>query len=157
MTRRVATVESRWSRRWIDPLLAPLDRRLARSGVAAANVPWWALLAVLVGSAATIFFVSFVRDATVGIYLGLNGGPRGLFVLAVRSTFGVLQLALLVRVVTSWIGGAYSTIGRLAFRMTEWFVGPLRRALPAFGPVDIAPMVAWLGLIVLERILTAFV
>jgi len=158
-TRRVSPFSAvgRWSRRWIDPLLAPLDRRLARSGVPAANVPWWALLAVMVGGAAAIFVVSFVRDAVVGAYIAVNAGPRGYVVLAVRWTFGVLQMALLVRVFTSWLGGAYSMVGRLAFRLTEWFLGPLRRALPSLGPVDISPMVAWLGLIMLERIVMSVV
>lgn len=157
-TRRVSPFSAlgRWSRRWIDPLLAPLDRRLARSGVPAATVPWWALLGVLVGGAAAIFVVSFVRDAVVGTYVATNAGPRGIFVLAVRWSFGVLQLALLVRIITSWIGGAYSAVGRLSFRLTEWFLGPLRRALPTLGPVDISPMVAWLGLLMVERILMSF-
>ena len=158
-TRRVSPFSAigRWSRRWLDPLLAPLDRRLARSGVPAATVPWWAVLGVLVGGAAVVFILGFVRDALVNLYLGVNGGSRGVFVLVVRWTFGVLQLALLVRIITTWIGGAYSAVGRLAFRLTEWFLGPLRGALPTFGPVDISPMVAWLAMIVVERIIVALV
>lgn len=135
---------SRFTRRAVEPLLAPVDRRLARHGIIGAKVPWWALLLVLMACATLIFVLGFVRDALLSMYLAANAGPRGLVVLAVRATFGVLQLALLVRIVTSWIGGAYSAAGRLAFRLTEWFLGPLRRALPIAGGLDFSPMLAWL-------------
>lgn len=140
---------ARFARLRLDPLLAPVDRRLARAGVPAANVPWWALLFVLVVLAAAIFVVTFVRDAVVGAYLAGAAGPRGWLSLAVRGTFGFLQLALLVRVLTSWVGGAYSWAGRQAFRLTEWFLGPLRRLIPPMGQLDLTPIVAWflLGLV----------
>ncbi len=134
---------ARFVRRSIDPLLAPLDRRLARTGVAAANVPWWGLLALLLGSAAVIYLVGFVGNVITSAYLAVNAGPRGLVVLAVTWTFSVLQLALLVRVITSWIGGGHGAVGRLASRLTDWFLVPLRRVLPPLGPVDISPIVAW--------------
>lgn len=134
---------ARFVRRAIDPLLAPLDRRLARTGVAPAQVPWWGLLALLLASAAVIYLVGFVGNVLTSAYLAVNAGPRGLLVLAVSWTFSLLQLALLVRVITSWIGGGHSAIGRLAARLTDWFLTPLRRALPTLGPVDISPIVAW--------------
>lgn len=134
---------ARFVRRSIDPLLAPLDRRLARTGVTSASVPWWGLLALLLGSAAVIYLVGFVGNVITSAYLAVNTGPRGLVVLAVTWTFSVLQLALLVRVITSWIGGGHGAVGRLASRLTDWFLVPLRRVLPPLGPVDISPIVAW--------------
>jgi YggT family protein len=49
----------------------------------------------------------------------------------------------MARVIMSWVGGYYSRIGRIAHTLTEWFLGPLRRALPTIGVVDISPIVAW--------------
>lgn len=137
-------------RRTIEPLLTPIDKRLARHGIIGPNVPWWALLMVLMACATVIFVLGFVRDALLTTYLAANAGPRGVLVLVVRATIGTLQLALLVRVVTSWIGGAYSAVGRLSFRLTEWFLGPLRSALPATGGVDLSPLIAWLLLMVVQ-------
>lgn len=141
---------ARFTRRAVEPILAPVDRRLARHGIIGAKVPWWALLLLLMACATLIFVLGFVRDALLTTYLAANAGPRGMLVLVVRATFGVLQIALLVRIVTSWIGGAYSAAGRLAFRLTEWFLGPLRRALPATGGIDFSPMLAWFLLSILQ-------
>lgn len=143
-------VVARFVRRAIEPLLTPVDRRLARHGIIGPNVPWWALLLVLMACATLIFVLGFVRDTLVTTYLAANSGPRGILVLIVRATFGVLQMALLVRVVTSWIGGAYSAVGRVAFRLTEWFLAPLRRVLPAAGGIDLSPLIAWLLLSVAQ-------
>jgi len=134
---------ARFVRRGVERMLAPFDRRLARHGIIGANVPWWALLFVLLAMATAIFVVSFVRDAALTAYLAAHAGPRGLVQLTVRAVFATLQLALLARVVTSWIGGAYSSVGRLAFRLTEWFLAPLRSALPAMGGLDLSPLIAW--------------
>ncbi len=134
---------ARFVRRGVEPLLAPFDRRLARHGIVGATVPWWALLVMLLATAAAIFVVSFVRDAAVTAYLASNAGPRGMVQLTVRAVFATLQLALLVRVLTSWVGGTHSAVGRLAFRLTEWFLAPLRSVLPAMGGLDLSPLIAW--------------
>lgn len=147
---------ARFVRANIDPLFAPVDRRLARAGVPAANVPWWALLFVLVVLAAAVFVVTFVRDALVGAYLASATGPRGWLSIVVRWGFGVLQLALLVRVLSSWVGGAYSWVGRQSFRLTEWFLGPLRRLIPPMGQVDLTPIVAWFLLGLVQSALLTF-
>ena len=141
---------ARFVRQSIDPVLAPLDRRLARAGVVGAQVPWWGLLALLLTSAAVIYLVGFVANVVTGAYLAANAGPRGLAMLAIGWTFALLQLALLVRVVTSWIGGGHTVIARLAARLTDWFLLPLRRVLPPLGPVDLSPIVAWFLLNLVE-------
>jgi YggT family protein len=87
--------------------------------------------------------LGFLRDALVGLYYATSRGPGGILRLAVVWTFGVLQLALLVRVVTSWIGGAYTRVGRIAASLTEWMLGPLRAVLPPLGGLDLSPLVAW--------------
>ena len=142
---------ARFVRQVVDPVLAPVERRLGRSGVAAANMPFMAVLVLLIIMAGAVFIVGGVRDALVSAYVATSGGPAGLLSLALRWTFGVLQLALLVRVITSWVGGTHSTIGRIAAQLTEWFLAPLRRLLPAMGGLDISPIVAWFLLGLIER------
>ena len=142
---------ARFVRQVVDPILAPVERRLGRSGIGAANMPFMAVLVLLMIMAGAVFIVGGVRDALVSAYLATSRGPTGLLALAVRWTFGVLQLALLVRVITSWVGGTYSTIGRIAARLTEWFLAPLRRLLPPMGGLDISPILAWFLLGLVER------
>ena len=73
-----------------------------------------------------------------------SGGGSLVYVL-VDWTFSLLGLALLVRVIGSWIGvGQNNKWMRPFYVMTEWFLVPLRRLLPPFGPLDLSPLVAWL-------------
>ena len=64
--------------------------------------------------------------------------------------FRLLQLALVVRVIGSWIGATRYTPWMKPFYLaTEWMLAPLRRFIPPFGPLDLTPLVAWflLGLL----------
>lgn len=146
---------AKFSRQYVDPALVGMDRLVARAGGTRSSTPWWALLALLVIAAATLGAVNFVREMATMAYYASSQGPRQILRLAVSWTFGLLQLALLVRVVTSWIGGTYSRIGRLAHRMTEWMLAPLRRVLPPLGVVDISPLVAWFGLSLVSSVVLA--
>ena len=133
---------ARFARR-LDPLIAPVERRVVRFGGTHANAPWWALLAVLLIGAATLGVVGYLRDVLSSIYYAMDQGPRGIARLVIASLFMVMQLALVARVIMSWIGGTYSRLGQLAYKLTEWFLGPLRGVLPSIGMVDISPMVAY--------------
>ena len=63
----------------------------------------------------------------------------------------MLQLALLVRVLSSWLGvGQYSPWIRWTYGLTDWMLRPLRRVLPPMGMFDVSPIVAWFGLSLLE-------
>lgn len=132
--------------RKLDPLIAPVERRIGRFGGTHANAPWWALLAVLLIGAALLGVVGYLRDVLSSIYYAMDQGPRGIARLVVSSLFMVIQLALIARVIMSWIGGTYSRLGQLAYKLTEWFLGPLRGVLPSIGMVDISPMVAYFAL-----------
>ena len=136
---------ARFARR-LDPVIDPVERRIVRFGGTRANAPWWTLLAVLLIGAATLGVVGYLRDVLSSIYYAMDQGPRGIARLVVASLFMVIQLALVARVVMSWIGGTYSRIGQLAYKLTEWFLGPLRGVLPSIGMVDISPMVAYFAL-----------
>lgn len=136
-----------------DPLIAPVERRIARFGGSQAMAPWWALLALLVLGALGVGILEFLRDALVASYYASSQGPRGLIRLVVSSGISLLQLALIVRVIISWVGGTYSMIGRIAIALTEWMLAPLRRVLPRVGMVDLSPLVAYFALMILRGLL----
>jgi len=67
--------------------------------------------------------------------------------------FWLLSLAILLRVLFSWLRpDPNNAVVRLIYQMTEPILAPLRRYVPAFGGLDITPMIA-LMLIELARTL----
>jgi YggT family protein len=160
-TRRIPPFSrlARITRALTDPALGTLERRLRRLRIShrSANLPWWGLATVLMGGVAVVMFLELVREILRGAFLTTRAGGGGLVALLISWTVGLLHLAIFLRVVTSWFGGSHSAIGRLAYRLTEWFLGPLRRALPPVGMADLSPIVAWFLLILVERLLVALV
>jgi YggT family protein len=147
----------RFSRKVIDPLLAPVDRMILRAGGTGTATPWWALLFVFFLGAAAIFLVTALRNGLVDMNRATSRGVGGLFRLAISWTFAALQIALLVRVLTSWLGGTFSWFGRLAFRLTEWFLAPLRNVLPPMAGFDVSPLIAWFLLSIVQGIVLSAV
>ena len=73
-----------------------------------------------------------------------GAGPAGILVFLASATVGLLQIALLVRVVSSWVRvSPYSRWIRWAFLLTEWLLAPLRRVVPTIGMIDITPIIAY--------------
>lgn len=153
-TRRIEPFSpvARFTRATVDPLIAPIERTMVRAGGTPSSAPWWALLFLIVVGALLIGVLGFVRSQLVTGYYAAGRGPRGILQLLVGWTFATLQIALLVRVILSWVGGTYSRIGRLATALTEWFLAPLRRVLPKVGAIDISPLVAWFALVLLQGV-----
>jgi YggT family protein len=70
-----------------------------------------------------------------------------------RLLSSLLQLyvfAIFGRIILSWFpldpGGPMASIFTFLYRITEPVLGPVRRALPSMGPIDISPIVVILGL-----------
>lgn len=55
-------------------------------------------------------------------------------------------LVLIVRVIFSWLS-PYPTnpVSRLAFRLTEPVLAPVRRWIPPVSGIDLSPLVVWLA------------
>jgi YggT family protein len=66
----------------------------------------------------------------------------------------VFIIVMLIRVVFSWIS-PYPTnaVTRLAYRITEPVLAPIRRMLPPMSGIDLSPMVVMLGAYLLISIL----
>ena len=141
---------ARFMRTTVDPLLKPVERRVVRAGGLPSSAPWWALGAVVLGGIVLLSLLEFVRSQAAFLYGSLTGGPEAIARLLVTWAFTLLQLALLVRVLLSWIpvrpGAWYS---RWSYALTEPILRPLRRFIPAIGVMDVTPIIAWflLGLL----------
>ncbi len=143
---------ARFARRTIDPLMTPVERRIVRMGGMPASAPWWTLAAAAILGFGALALLAFLRDTLADIHYSVGAGPRGIVVLLVSWAFTLLQVAIIIRVITSWIGGSHTAVGRLAFRATEWMLRPLRRVVPLIGGIDITPILAWFLLSVLEGV-----
>ena len=155
-TRRISPFGglARFVRKRIDPLFAPMERRIVRGGGLPSHAPWWTLAAVVVSGIVLLSLLGFLRGQLAGVTFAMRSGGRGLYVLLVTWTFGLLQLALFVRVISSWFQlSPYSRWIRWSFVLTEWFLAPLRRVIPSFGMIDLTPLVAYFGLQLLEAVL----
>jgi len=138
---------ARFMRASFDPLIRPVERRVVRSGGLPSNAPWWALAAVVLAGIVLISLLDLLRGQLAFFF-------HGVYQLVVSWTFGVLQLALIVRVVCSWIAvrpGAWYV--RTAHLLTEPMLRPLRRFIPPMGMMDVSPIVAWLLLQLAEGML----
>ena len=152
-TRRVSPFGplARLMRQTVDPLLRPVERLVVRRGGLPANAPWWALGAVAIAGIILISLLEFARSQVAYVALATRAGSSGLFHLLVTWTFGLLQLALIVRVVLTWVSVRPGTwYARWSFRLTEPLLRPLRRVIPQLGMVDITPIVAWFVLMLLR-------
>jgi YggT family protein len=149
---------ARWPRlvrRTSDPVLLPLERRVVRLGGNPQDAPFWLLGAVVVGGLLLLWLFRFVADGIVGLYLLAHSSPRAWLVAALRLVFSILQVAIL-RVIASWFGASPAHWWmRLARRLTDWIIVPLRRVIPTVGPFDVSPIAAYFLLYLLERFLLA--
>ena len=145
-TRRISPFSpvSRFVRSTVDPLLAPVERRVVGAGGLPSSAPWWALVAVVVGGILTLTALEFVLGQVASLVMATRMGGRGIIFFLVRLLLTVLNAALLVRVVSSWVGvSPYSKWVRWSYTLTEPILAPLRQVIPNLGPIDITPIVAY--------------
>ena len=71
----------------------------------------------------------------------------------VQTLFQVYSFILLARVLTSWFQvDPYNPIIRILYQLTEPLLAPIRRLLPQTGMMDFSPIVAFIAITVVERI-----
>ncbi len=141
---------SRFVRARVDPLMAPVERSVVRAGGRPSTVPWWALVAVVVIGLAMILVLDFV-GGLLGEIGRASATPALLPALLVSWLIGLLELALLVRVIASWMNvSPWSRWVRWSFVLTEWLLAPLRRFIPPLGMIDFTPLIAYFILALLR-------
>ena len=156
-TRRLSpfSAVARFFRRVVDPLIVPIEHRVVRAGGVPASAPWWALIAVVIGGLVVLALLEFIRGQIEFAARAGSTGARGLIAVLVTWTFGILQLALIVRVIATWVRlSEWSKWIRWTIPLTEWLLRPLRKFIPPLaGTIDLSPLVAWLLLALMERVI----
>jgi YggT family protein len=139
-------------------LFGSMERRLVRRGNLPTNAPWRTLGIIDIGGLVLIAALQFVLEQIVMISLAMSGSATAIISLLVSYVFSFLRLAIIARVLSSWVGGGpYSKWWRWSYVSTEWLLGPLRRVIPTFGPIDISPLVAYFGLGLLQNLIVGII
>jgi YggT family protein len=142
---------ARFVRAWSDPVLRPLERRLARSGGNPVEAPYWLVGVTVVGGLVAIGLVNWLISFVLTLYDSANAGV--FLEVAVRSVFDLLELAIMIRVACSWLSiPPTSKFMRLVSALTDWIVEPIRRIVPPLGMFDFSPLIAYFILSLAEQL-----
>ena len=143
---------ARFFRRFVDPLMVPIEHRIVRAGGQPSSAPWWTLVFVVVGGLLLIWLLDFIGGLIVGAMIGVQS-PQGIARLLLSWAFALIRVAIFVRIISSWFQiSPWSKWIRWSYVLTEWFLAPLRRVLPTFGPIDVSPLVALLLLYLVQSV-----
>ena len=155
-TRRISPFSgvARFFRGRVDPLMEPIERVIVRSGGVPSAAPWWSLVALALFGILLISLLQFaygiLSQAMFAYYT-----PSTIGITLASWGFGILRLALLVRVISSWLPiSPYSRWIRWSYVLTNWMIAPLQRVIPRIGMIDITPIVAWILLNVVQSVLS---
>ncbi|HET7565354.1 MAG TPA: YggT family protein [Gemmatimonadaceae bacterium] len=145
---------ARFYRRGIHPVMLPVERRIVRAGGMPTSAPWWTLVGVVIGGILLIVLLGFARSVFASAMIAASSGGAGIYYLVISWTFGILQAAVLVRVISSWLRlPEWKWWLRWSVVLSEPILRPLRRIIPPFGMMDVTPIVAWFGLWIIEGLL----
>lgn len=145
-TRRISPFSAlgRFAREQVDPRLRSIEHTVLNAGGSPTSVPWWGLAAFAVLGILFQSLLGYIVGILAGTVLGFSSGPRGALRALAQLTFAVIQIALMVRVLSSWFGNlARAPWLRWTYTLTEPLLAPLRAVLPALGPFDISPLVLY--------------
>lgn len=144
---------ARFFRGRVDPALMPLERMVVRAGGSPSSAAWWALVAFVVGAIGLISLLDFLGGILYQV-IQVSQQPSQAPMLLLSWAFAIVKIALLVRVLSSWFPiSPYSKWIRWSYVLTDWMIVPLGRLIPRIGMIDISPIVAWLLLSLLQRML----
>jgi YggT family protein len=125
-------------------VLAPIERRVVAAGGVPANAPLWALAAVVIGGILIISLLNFISAELYQMMFAAESGPAGIFRLIVSWLFDFVRIAILVRVISSWLPiSPYSRWVRWSYTVSEPILRPLRQVIPSLGMIDITPIIAY--------------
>lgn len=143
-------------RRAGDPLLRPIERKLASAGGNPHDAPFWLLGLVVVTGLLAMTLVRWVTDS-VELAVRLRGaGPLVWIRVVVEAATSLVMAAIVIRVIGLWLGaGRYNRWMRAAYRLTDWIIEPVRRLLPPTGALDLGPIAAYLLLLAIRMLLVA--
>ena len=153
-TRRISPFSgvARFFRGRVDPLMAPVERVIVRSGGVPSTAPWWSLVALALFGILLLSLLQFAHGILTQAMFAYYA-PSTIGITLASWGFGILRLALLVRVISSWLPvSPYSRWIRWSYVLTNWMIAPLQRVVPRIGMIDITPIVAWILLNIIQGV-----
>jgi YggT family protein len=134
-----------------DPVLRPVRLLLPTYR----NLDFAALAVALVCQIALLMAVSALEGGyTGGIVRMLVGGLLQVAMLAIQ----IFWFAIMISILASWIApGNYHPALQLLHQITEPLLAPARRLLPPMGGLDLSPIIVFLVLGLLQRMLPQIV
>jgi YggT family protein len=155
-TRKISPFNAvaRFCRSTVDPFISPIERKVVRAGGAPASAPLWALAGVVIGGIILLTLLDVIKLEVIRSIVATQEGSGGIFRLLVSWTFTVLKLALIVRVISSWLPvSPYSAWIRWSYLLSEPILAPMRRIVPGLGGIDFTPILAYFLLNIVESLL----
>ena len=155
-TRKISPFNAiaRFCRATVDPLIAPIERKVVRAGGTPASAPLWALAFVVIGGILLLSLLDFILIQVGRSMIASQNGAAGVFHLLVSWTFTILKIALIVRVISSWLPiSPYSRWVLWSYKLSEPILAPMRRIVPNLGGLDITPILAYFLLSLTESFL----
>jgi YggT family protein len=155
-TRKISPFNAvaRFCRSTVDPFITPIERRVVRAGGTPASAPLWALVVVVVGGILLLTFLDFIRLQVARSIVASQGGAAGIYHLLVSWTFTILKIALVVRVISSWLPiSPFSRWVRWSYLLSEPILAPMRRIVPNLGGLDVTPILAYFLLNLIQSLL----
>jgi YggT family protein len=135
---------ARFFRRWIDPLLKPIETMIVRRGGMPQQAPFYAFMVVIVGGIGVLYLMRFAIAMALRVRIGLSS-PGQFVLMLIGWALDFLMVALFVRVISSFLPiSPFSKWVRWSYVSTDWFMTPLRRIVPPFGQIDFTPLVAYI-------------
>ncbi len=129
-----------------EPIVRRVEHWMVKNGGNPQNAALWIFVVPLVGGILVIGVAGWAAGQIAMVGHTATSG-RGALRLTVYYAGQLLMLALLVRVIGSWLGQyQYSRWMRPVYLLTDWMIEPLRKIIPPFGMFDITPLIAWFGL-----------
>jgi YggT family protein len=153
-TRRISPFSgvARFFRARVDPLMAPVERVIVRSGGVPSTAPWWSLVALALFGILLVSLLQFAYGILTQAMFAYYA-PSTIGITLASWAFGILRLALLVRVISSWLPvSPFSRWIRWSYVLTNWMITPLQRVIPRIGMIDITPIVAWILLNIIQGV-----
>src|SRR6185295_18614865 len=87
-TRKISPFNAiaRFCRATVDPLIAPIERKVVRAGGTPASAPLWALAAVVIGGILLLTLLDFILFQVAKSMIASQNGAAGIFQLLVSWT-----------------------------------------------------------------------
>lgn len=132
-------------RSFSDPLVDPVRRGLARSGLDPKIAPIGTILIAILLGYFTLQLVGTFLMTIDGVIRSLDRGAIvSLIGYLLFGLLALLSLLIIMRIIFSWGASSTNRVLRFLIRMTEPVLAPFRRIIPPLGMFDISPIVVLL-------------